>query len=187
MDIAGEIISNIPKNFEPPFIIAIDGRCCAGKTTLSNQLQKCLECTVFHMDDFFLRPSQRTAERYEKAGENVDHERFFSEILLPLKSGEKTITFSPFDCKKQELSPPVSVNVTPIVIVEGSYSLNPSLWEYYDLRVFLTITPEKQKERILTRNGEQNAKTFLDRWIPLEEKYFLRLNVKDRCDIVFET
>lgn len=187
MDIAEEIISNIPKNFEPPFIIAIDGRCSAGKTTLANQLQNRLECTVFHMDDFFLRLSQQTAERYEKAGENVDHERFLSEILLPLKNGEKTITFSPFDCKKQELSPPVSVNVTPIVIVEGSYSLNPSLWEYYDLRIFLTTTQKKQQERIFFRNGAQNAKTFLDRWIPLEEKYFFELNIKDRCDIVFET
>lgn len=187
MDIAGEIISNIPKKFEPPFIIAIDGRCSAGKTTLASQLQERLECTVFHMDDFFLRPFQRTAERYGKAGENVDHERFLSEILLPLKNGEKTITFSPFDCKKPELSPPVSVNITPIVIVEGSYSLNPSLWEYYDLRVFLTTTPKKQQERILVRNGSQNAETFHDRWIPLEEKYFIELNIKDRCDIVFET
>ena len=42
-------------------IVAIDGRCGSGKTTLAARLQKDLYCRVFHMDDFFLRPQQRTA------------------------------------------------------------------------------------------------------------------------------
>ena len=41
-------------------IAAIDGRCGAGKSTLAAQLQAQLSCRVFHMDDFFLRPEQRT-------------------------------------------------------------------------------------------------------------------------------
>ena len=44
-------------------IAAIDGRCGAGKSTLAAQLQAQLSCRVFHMDDFFLRPEQRTAAR----------------------------------------------------------------------------------------------------------------------------
>ncbi len=35
-------------------LIAVDGRCAAGKTTLAAQLQKDLGCNVIHMDDFFL-------------------------------------------------------------------------------------------------------------------------------------
>lgn len=34
------------------FIMAIDGRCAAGKTTLAGQLKKVCECNVVHMDDF---------------------------------------------------------------------------------------------------------------------------------------
>lgn len=45
-----------------PLLIAIDGRCGAGKTTLAQRLQQELGGRVFHMDDFFLRPVQRTAE-----------------------------------------------------------------------------------------------------------------------------
>ena len=45
-------------------IVAIDGRCGSGKTTLAAKLQKQLHCSVFHMDDFFLRPEQRTEERF---------------------------------------------------------------------------------------------------------------------------
>ena len=40
------------------------------------------------MDDFFLQPDQRTKERFESPGENVDHERFEEEILIPLSKHE---------------------------------------------------------------------------------------------------
>ena len=36
-------------------IIAIDGRCAAGKTTLAARLAKELGGDVIHMDDFFLQ------------------------------------------------------------------------------------------------------------------------------------
>ena len=38
-------------------IIAIDGRCAAGKTTLAARLAKELGGDVIHMDDFFLPPA----------------------------------------------------------------------------------------------------------------------------------
>ncbi len=38
---------------QPRVLVAIDGRCAAGKTTLAASLQAQLECNVFHMDDFF--------------------------------------------------------------------------------------------------------------------------------------
>ena len=64
-----------------PSIISIDGRCASGKTTLSNLLKQIYDCNVFKMDDFFLQPHQRTKERLESPGENVDHERFEQEVI----------------------------------------------------------------------------------------------------------
>ena len=69
-------------------LIAIDGRCASGKTTLASMLQKRLACEVIHMDSFFLRPKQRTAERYQMPGGNVDYERLQEEVLVPLKTGQ---------------------------------------------------------------------------------------------------
>ena len=83
-------------------IAAIDGRCGAGKSTLAAQLQAQLSCRVFHMDDFFLRPEQRTAARLAQPGENVDHERFLSEVLQPALRGE-AVTYHPFRCARQAL------------------------------------------------------------------------------------
>ena len=41
-------------------LVAIDGKCTSGKTTLASKLAELYDCNVFHMDDFFLRPEQRT-------------------------------------------------------------------------------------------------------------------------------
>ena len=78
-----------------PFLIAIDGRCGAGKTTLSIALRNAIErripkpvVTVIHMDDFYPRPDQRTDERFKSPGGNVDHERFLAEVLEKLRVKE---------------------------------------------------------------------------------------------------
>ena len=57
-------------------IVAIDGKCTSGKTTLASKLEQIYDCNVFHMDDFFLRPEQRTRSRFAGVGGNVDYERF---------------------------------------------------------------------------------------------------------------
>lgn len=99
-------------------IAAIDGRCGAGKSTLAAQLQAQLSCRVFHMDDFFLRPEQRTAARLAQPGENVDHERFLSEVLQPALRGE-AVTYRPFRCARQALDEPVTVPAARLTIVEA--------------------------------------------------------------------
>ena len=86
-------------NFAGRLLVAIDGRCGAGKTTLASFLQNKIEATVFHMDDFFLRPEQRTAERLNTPGGNVDRERLESEVLIPLRAGEKTSHISALTVK----------------------------------------------------------------------------------------
>lgn len=163
-------------------IVAIDGGSASGKTTLASTLEKMFNATVFHMDDFFLTPEMRTKERLGEAGGNVDRERFESEVLIPLSQG-KTVNYRPFDCKTQGFKETVEVTPKNLVIVEGAYSMHPSLSGYYDLSVFLEIDSEKQKERIIERNGE-NAHRFFETWIPLENTYFEKTKAKERCDLI---
>lgn len=178
-----KIIESIKTIKKDNIIIAIDGRCGGGKTTLATQLEKVLDCNVVHMDDFFLRPQQRTEERLSTPGENVDHERFLKEVLLPLRES-KAFSYRPFSCKNQALGDVVEVEPKPVTIVEGSYSCHPNLWGCYDLRIFVDINPTEQMQRIINRNGTEAAQMFKNKWIPLEEKYFDAYNIKDRCDII---
>lgn len=164
-------------------IAAIDGRCGAGKTTLAEQLRKRNGFTVLHMDDFFLRPEQRVPERWDKPGENVDHERFLEEVLIPLTKGE-SFSYRPFDCHTQDFKEPVEVRPARITIVEGSYSCHPDLWGYYDLHIFLTIDKNEQLRR-LTERGRGSIEMFRNRWIPLEEEYFSAFQIEKRCELRF--
>ena len=84
-------------------IVAIEGNCTAGKTTLAMKLEQLYDCNVFYMDDFFLRPKQRTLKRFAEVGGNVDYERFQEEVLLPLKTG-KAFTYRPFDSTKIKIN-----------------------------------------------------------------------------------
>ena len=155
------------KNF---VIVAIDGKCTSGKTTLASKLAELYDCNVFHIDDFFLRPEQRTPERFAEVGGNVDYERFLEEVLLPLKSS-KTFSYRPFDCSTFTLSDPVIVTPKRLNIIEGTYSHHPYFGNPYDLKILLTIDEEIQRRRILDR-PEFLHKRFFEEWIPMENRYF---------------
>ena len=165
-------------------ILALDGPCASGKTTLAGEMGRKFGWSVVHMDDFFLRPEQRTPERYALPGGNVDHERFLAEVLEPLRTG-LPVRYRPFDCRTMELSGPVELPPAQFTLVEGAYSCHPSLWDFYDLHLFLPVNPEVQRSRILLRNGDR-AGSFFDRWIPLERAYFAAYDLPDRCDFLLE-
>lgn len=164
--------------------LAIDGRSTAGKTTLAEWLRERYGCNVFHMDDFFLRPEQRTAARYQEPGGNVDRERFLKEVLLPLKAGE-AVSYRPFNCVKMALEPALTVQPALLTVVEGAYSLHPDLAGFYGCTVFLDIASDLQRRRILQREDPEKARVFLEKWVPLEEAYFARYAPMERCDFVF--
>ena len=166
-------------------IIAIDGRCGSGKTTLAAQLSEIFDCTVFHMDDFFLRKEQRTPERIATPGEFVDYERFLEEILLPVKE-HKPVFLRKFCHDTFEPGDPKEVEIKPLVIVEGSYSCNAKLRPFYDKTIFVTTEAETQLERLKHRNPSKYD-MFVEKWIPLEEMYFDTFSPKDCFDIVYET
>ena len=184
-DAISALLQQINCRGREPWLVAIDGRCAAGKTTLARGLQEEIDCHVIHMDDFFLRPEQRTKERLLEPGGNVDYERVKEEVLLPLSRG-RTFSYRPFDCRRMALSSPITVKPKGVTVVEGSYSCHPELWDFYDMRVFLNVEPEEQLRRIMQRNGEEAAAIFRERWIPLEERYFTACRIRERCDFLLK-
>ncbi|WP_271813543.1 uridine kinase family protein [Clostridium beijerinckii] len=178
-------IKNLLKDNEK-LVIAIDGRCGGGKSSLGAMLAEWFDCSLFHMDDFFLPPRMKTKERLAEPGGNVHYERFQEEILNPLKNNESAV-YRKYLCNKGELSQPIKVEPKNLTIVEGSYSLHPTLKDYYDYKIFITIDPKVQHERILKRNGEEKLQDFINKWIPLEEHYFTELDIENKCDIILDT
>ena len=164
--------------------IAIDGRCGSGKSTLAEMLSKEFECSLFHMDDFYLTLEKRSQERLSEPGGNVDRERFLEEVLLPATKGEP-VFYRAYDCKTQSFKDSVKMKPQKVIITEGSYACHPELFGFYDLHIFLSVSSETQMHRITDRNGKESAELFRSKWIPLEEKYFAFFDVENKCERVF--
>ncbi|MDF2685394.1 MAG: hypothetical protein K0S55_575 [Clostridia bacterium] len=165
--------------------IAIDGKSGGGKSTLSALLNNIYNCNIFHMDDFFLRPELRTEARLNEVGGNVDYVRFKEEVLKNLKSGFE-FKYQIYDCSKKALGEYISVIPKKLNIIEGVYSMHPSLIKNYDLKIFINICSQKQSSRILKRNGDFMHKRFLNEWIPLENRYFNEMKIKEQCDLIYQ-
>lgn len=165
-------------------IVAIDGNSGSGKSTFAARLGSLYDCNIFHMDDFFLRPEQRTEERMKETGGNVDYVRFKYEVLDKIRKNRK-FRYQIYDCSLGSLADYIDVCPKKLSIVEGVYSMHPTLHGAYALKIFLGVDPETQKRRILERSGEHMLRRFIDEWIPLENKYFSGMNIAQKCDLVF--
>lgn len=168
---------------DKPYIIAIDGMSGSGKSTFAELLHETFpESNLFHMDDYFLQPSQRSEERLSEIGGNVDYERFSDEILKHLNN-INGLSYHKYDCSTQTLGEEIAVPWKPLVIIEGSYSHHPFFDNDYNLRVFLEISDTEQRERILKRNGEMMLERFVSEWIPKENTYFQKFKIKENAAI----
>ena len=134
------------------------------------------------MDDFFLRPEQRTAERFAEVGGNVDYERFHAEVLQPLMT-RQPFAYRPFDCSTFELSEPVCVQPRQLNLIEGSYCLHNYFGDPYDLKILLTIEEQEQRDRILRRPAFLHERFFTE-WIPMEQRYAEGFRIRDKADLI---
>ena len=167
--------------------LAIDGMAAAGKSTLAADLAAYFgeeECTIVHMDDFFLPPELRAAARYAEPGGNIHYERFLSEVLPRLTAGE-ALSYGSFDCH-HGVTRPVFLPQSPVRIAEGSYALHPRFEESYRaadaLTVFLCVSPAEQLRRIEKRSPAL-LERFREVWIPLENSYFQAYDIQSRARI----
>lgn len=167
---------------ETSFLLAIDGMCGSGKTSLAAFLQQRLHAHVFHMDDFFLPAHLRTLQRYQTPGGNIHYERFLKTVLKPL-SHHQAVNYQPFDCATMTLRSEICIPYQPRNIIEGSYALHPSLCEYYSHALVLKISEPLQKERLKRRNQDRYEQ-FVRQWIPLENQYFAAFHLFERYPVI---
>lgn len=164
-----------------PVVVAIDGFCASGKSTLAERLTKMFGARLIHMDDFFLPPSKRTPERFDEPGGNVDYERFYEEVVTHLS--DDVLTYGVFDCSEMAVTHDAVLPKVPVTIIEGAYALHPKFGDYADLCVFMETDEAEQRRRILERDGEKMLKMFESRWIPFERKYEQTYSIREKCTL----
>ena len=169
-----------------PLVLALDGRCGSGKTTLADGLARQFPASiVLHTDDFYLPPAQRVRGWEKTPCANMDLIRLRDEALRPAYEGQPVL-YRAYSCRAGAYQPVQELAPQPLVILEGSYSHHPLLAGYETLQVFVTCSREEQTRRLQTREGERYA-NFAARWIPLEEGYFAQYRIEETTDLAVDT
>ena len=169
-----------------PILVALDGRCGSGKTTLAAQLAKAFPDSItVHTDDYYLPPADRVPGWDTIPCANMDLARLRAEVLEPARAGQPFL-YKAYSCREGAYLPPVACAPRRLVLVEGSYSHHPSLAACYDLRVFVTCSKAEQARRLQAREGARYA-AFVERWVPLEEAYFAKYAIEPHADLILDT
>ena len=169
-----------------PLVLALDGRCGSGKTTLADALARQFPASiVLRTDDFYLSPAQRSCGWEKAPCANMDLVRLLDEAVRPAYAGQP-VPYRAYSCREGAYQPVQEFAAQPLVILEGSYSHHPLLAGYETLRVFITCTKEEQARRLQEREGERYA-DFAARWVPLEEGYFAQYRIEETADFVVDT
>ena len=173
-------------NAAAPVVLALDGRCGSGKTTMAAALaEQFPDSIVLHTDDFYLPPADRVPGWEQTPCANMDLARLRDEALRPAYAGQP-VAYRAYSCREGAYLPPAQLPAQPLVILEGSYSHHPLLRPYETLRVFVTCTKAEQTRRLQAREGARYA-DFAARWVPLEEGYFAQYGVAESADFVVDT
>lgn len=169
-----------------PLVLALDGRCGSGKTTLADGLARQFPASiVLHTDDFYLPPAQRVRGWEKTPCANMDLIRLRDEALRPAYEGQPVL-YRAYSCRAGAYQPVQELAPQPLVILEGSYSHHPLLAGYETLQVFVACSREEQTRRLQAREGERYA-NFAARWIPLEESYFAQYRIEETADLAVDT
>ncbi|MBQ7064095.1 MAG: hypothetical protein IJM90_04310 [Firmicutes bacterium] len=168
-----------------PVVVAIDGMCGSGKTSVAALMARIFGARVIHTDDFYLPKSERTPERMAIPGWNLDIPRFRREVLEPIARCEK-IRYSIYDPHLDGMAGTRELPPADVTVIEGSYSLHPELIQAYDLTVYLAVSPDTQVDRILERNGADWLVMFQNQWIPAENVYAEHFRIAQNARFFFK-
>lgn len=170
-----------------PLILAIDGRCGSGKTTLAYYLSTVFDAAIIHMDNFFLPFERKTPARLAEPGGSIDYERFL-EIVIPALQKREPFSYTAYNCQTAAYDKEIEVKQCELIIVEGSYSLHQLFGRYYDLSLFLQVPFDEQLLRLEARcQDEQKFERFKTDWIPMENLYHEKQSVLSRADLILNT
>ena len=151
-------------------LVGIGGHGAAGKTTLARAVPG---AQIVSTDEFW-------------NGEAFDLDRLEREVVAPLVGGE-TATFASYDWAAGEARGSRTVDATGVVIVEGVCALHRKLRDAYAVRVWVEASYDVRLARAIARDGEAARNTWVDVWMPSEDRYVERDDPVSCADLVVST
>jgi uridine kinase len=138
-------------------LVGIGGRGAAGKTTLARLIP---DTQTVSTDEFW-------------DGQGFDIPRLAREVVTPLSEG-RPARFSSFDWARRELRGTRTLEPAGVVVVEGVCALHRTLRDAYAVRVWVEAPADVRLARGVARDGEGSRSTWVDVWMPSEDRYVER-------------
>jgi len=180
------------------FIVAIDGRSGAGKTTVAEAVAKATGAVIVPCDDFFAASvsnaewDRRTPE--QRAADALDWRRLKREAIEPFRAGRAARWYA-FDFlagPRGDGTYPLQKTPTehapkPVVLLDGAYSARPELADVLGLSVLVEAAPTTRAARLAAREAPDFLRQWHARWDLAEEHYFGHVRPSSAFDVVLQT
>ena len=134
--------------------VGIGGRGGAGKTTLAATIAG---AQVVSTDEFW-------------DGEGFELSRLRAEVFEPLLA-RREARYASWDWTARRPGGTRVVQPRGIVVVEGVCALHRMFRDDYDVRVWVEAPYETRLARGVARDGEAARATWVERWMPSEDRY----------------
>jgi uridine kinase len=138
-------------------LVGIGGHGAAGKTTLARMIPG---AQIVSTDEFW-------------DGKEFELGRLAREVVGPLTVGEPA-KFSSYDWAAGERRGSRTVEPAGVVVVEGVCALHRMLRDAYAVRVWVDAPYDVRLARAVARDGEEARGTWVDTWMPSEDRYVER-------------
>jgi uridine kinase len=135
-------------------LVGIGGHGGAGKSTLAAAIRG---AQIVGTDEFW-------------SGDGFDLIRLEREVLRPLQGGVEA-RFASWDWVDGQARGERIVTPAGVVVVEGVCALHRRFRDAYAVRIWVEAPYDLRLARGVARDGEAARSTWVDRWMPAEERY----------------
>ncbi len=165
-------------------LVAIDGRAGSGKTTLANELIGWEpRLRLFHADEL-QRPQAEGEWETWTPGEcaaNFANEAPLRAVVSSLAAGRQA-RYEPYDWSAHQVGSLTTLSPGGVMVVEGAYTMQQSLREYYDLTIWVDCQEEARAARLRARPAPSPG--WLEAWTKGEEFYLQHEQPSRAADVV---
>ena len=150
-------------------LVGIGGRGGAGKSTLAAMAAG---AQIVSTDEFW-------------DGDGFDLGRLHAVVFEPL-GAVKLARYASWDWAAGRPGAERTVSPEGVVVVEGVCALHRMFRDAYDVRIWVDAPYEVRLARGLARDGEEARSTWVERWMPMEDRYVARDDPVSCADVVLD-
>lgn len=164
----------IPLPNKRPLLIAVDGRPCSGKTTLTAQLEKSLQAQVMYLDEFFIPQRQWPQDRTPIFPFFYFRYHEFLDGVKALAAGKK-FRYRTYDWQIDDISMQEKcIDPSQVVIIEGVSALNQEIASVYFKKIWVASDQDTELEEIKKREHGNNLDLWMNIYLPSVDLYCLQ-------------